>query len=80
MKLISSPVKRSQLKFPTPTWIKSRNTSILVHTLSDIRFKSFILYVIDNLPSLSNVALYLLPVLDIGLQMATWKIIFTILF
>ena len=33
MKLISSPVKPSQLIFPSLTLIKSCNTSILVHTL-----------------------------------------------
>ena len=36
--------------------IKSSNTSILVHTLSDIKCQSFILDLIDNLPSLSDVA------------------------
>ena len=33
MKLISSPVKPSQLIFPSLILIKSCNTSILVHTL-----------------------------------------------
>ena len=51
MKLISSPVKPSQLIFPSLTLIKSCNTSILVHTLSDIRCHSLILDLIDNLPS-----------------------------
>ena len=55
MKLISSPVKPSQLIFPSLILIKSCNTSILVHTLSDIMCQSFILYLIDNLPSLSDV-------------------------
>ena len=50
------------------------------YTLSDIRCQSFILDLIDNLPSLSNVPLQLLPVLDIGLQMANWEIILMILF
>ena len=57
MKLISSPVKPSQLIFPSLTLIKSSNTSILVHTLSDIMCQTFILDLIDNLPSLSNVPL-----------------------
>ena len=57
LKLISSPVKPSQLIFPSLILIKSCNTSILVHTLSDIRCQSFILDLIDYLPSLSNVPL-----------------------
>ena len=43
MKLISSPVKPSQLIFPSLPLIKSSNTSILVRTLSDERCRSFIL-------------------------------------
>ena len=58
MKLISSPVKPSQLIYPSLILIKSCNTSILVHTLSDIMCQSFILNLIDNLPSLSDVHLY----------------------
>ena len=42
---------------PSLTLIKSSNTSIFVHTLSDIRCQSFILDLIDNKPSLSNVPL-----------------------
>ena len=56
MKLISSPVKPSQLIFPSLTLIKLGNISILEHTCSDIRCQSFILDLIDNLPSLSNVS------------------------
>ena len=52
MKLISFPVKPSQLIFPLLTLIKSINFS---KTLSDIRCQSFILDLIDNLPSLFNV-------------------------
>ena len=51
MKLIYSPVKPSQVLFPYLALIKSSNTSIVVHTLSDI------LDLIYNLPSLSNVPL-----------------------
>ena len=57
MKLMSSPVKPSQLICPSLTLIKSSNTQLLVHTLSDIRCQSFILDLIYNLPSLSNVSL-----------------------
>ena len=51
MKVISSLVKPSQHIFPSLTLIKSCNTSSLAHILSDIRCHSFILYLIDNLPS-----------------------------
>ena len=75
-KLISSPVKPPQLIFHTLTLIKSSNTSNLVHTLSDIRCQLFILDLVDNLPTLSNVSLSFLPVLDIGLHKSKWEIIF----
>ena len=75
MKLISSLVKPSQLIFPSLILIKLCNTSILVHTLSDIMCQSIIIDLIDNMPSLSDVhvnivntyiIVYIVPVYYIG--------------
>ena len=59
MKLISSLVKPSQLIFPSLILIELCNTSILVHTLSDIMCQSFILNLIDILDLIDIIYIYI---------------------